>query len=266
MPNPKPIVFISHVTEEGELAALLKDLVNDSFLDLIDMFVSSDGERIRKGTGWFDEVTNALDRCELQIIVCSPISISRPWINFEAGAAWIRGVPVIPLCHSGMEPSKLPVPYNLRQATNATTVADLEGIFRQLANTLGSSTPRVDFSEFVESVRDFEERYTFWGRCNAAFELLYSVQPQLIPELREAVRQGWPNIYVDLSPTELDTLELAKRYLKDQKILRIQPGGSKKVMIFGNQGPEEGSGDFTTVYFYPLERLASILDDDKFAF
>ena len=35
----------------------------------------------------------------------------RPWVNIELGAAWIKRVPIIPLCHSGLTPSDLPWPF-----------------------------------------------------------------------------------------------------------------------------------------------------------
>jgi len=36
--------------------------------------------------------------------------VEKPWVNFEAGAGWVRDIPVIPLCHSGIQPSNLPMP------------------------------------------------------------------------------------------------------------------------------------------------------------
>jgi hypothetical protein len=43
------IVFISHVTSEKELAIAFKNLIEKSFLKIIDVFVSSDGESIEAG-------------------------------------------------------------------------------------------------------------------------------------------------------------------------------------------------------------------------
>lgn len=109
----KKIVFISHVTEEKELAIKTKELIETSFLGMIEVFVSSDEHNVSLGQKWLDNITNSLKTCAIEIILCSPKSISRPWINFEAGACWIRDIPVIPFCHSGMIPSKLPMPLNL---------------------------------------------------------------------------------------------------------------------------------------------------------
>lgn len=98
----KPIVFISHITEEKEMALELKSLIEESFLGMISVFVSSDENSISSGSKWLDNITSALGNCAIELILCSPNSVKRQWINFEAGAGWVREIPVIPLCHSGM--------------------------------------------------------------------------------------------------------------------------------------------------------------------
>jgi hypothetical protein len=39
-------------------------------------------------------------------------SVARPWINFEAGAAWLSRTPVIPVCFGGVKVGSLPKPYS----------------------------------------------------------------------------------------------------------------------------------------------------------
>lgn len=175
----KPIVFISHTSEEATVAQSFQDLVGDKFLGLFDVFVSSDGQSIRMGQHWLDSVSRALQACVLEVIVASPMSVVRPWVNFEAGAAWVRGIPIIPLCHSGMTPSKLPVPLNLLQGARATDEADLRRVFATLANALGARTPDVDFSKFVSGIETFETSYLYWSRANEAFQSFHDLNPQL---------------------------------------------------------------------------------------
>lgn len=99
----KPIIFISHITEEKEIAIELKKLIEKKILGMMEVFVSSDENSIKLGHKWLEDITYALKNCVIEIILCSSESIKRPWINFEAGAGWIReNIPVIPLCHSGM--------------------------------------------------------------------------------------------------------------------------------------------------------------------
>src|SRR2546423_6719311 len=149
---PKSLVFISHISDEREIAIEFKSLIEEHFLGLIDVFVSSDGQSIKMGQKWLDHVSEELKQCNVEIVICSPMSITRPWINFEAGAGWIRDIPVIPLCHSGISPSDLPAPLNLLQAAKATDVSDLKLILPVLANAIGAKTPNVDFTDFIQKI------------------------------------------------------------------------------------------------------------------
>jgi hypothetical protein len=152
----KPIVFISHITEEKAVATALKALVEASFLSMIDVFVSSDPASIPLGQKWLDNITFGLKRCAVAIVIASPESVRRPWINFEAGAGWIRDIPVIPLCHSGMTPARLPQPLGTLQAATATEEAELKLILPVLSKPLGSTLPTVDFAPFIHAVKEFE--------------------------------------------------------------------------------------------------------------
>ena len=133
------LVFISHITEEKEVAIALQELVEKSFLGMIDVFVSSDENSIQMGQRWLENITTALSTCAVELILCSPKSIGRPWINFEAGAGWIRQIPVIPFCHSDMTVSQLPMPLNMLEAAQSTEVPSLRRTFRVLATAINTS-------------------------------------------------------------------------------------------------------------------------------
>ncbi|MEX1368493.1 MAG: DnaB-like helicase C-terminal domain-containing protein [Nannocystaceae bacterium] len=164
----KPLVFISHITEEKELAQAFKAMVEHAFLGLIEVFVSSDAESISMGEHWLETVRKALKRCKVEIVVCSPISVTRPWIQFEAGAGWIRDISVIPLCHSGMTPSRLPIPLNMLQGATTTDVKDIERVLHKLAKVLGSETPAVDIAGFVAKAATFEEQHLSMQKASPA--------------------------------------------------------------------------------------------------
>lgn len=103
-------IFLSHVSTEGLLALVLKEWIQAIFDDRIKVFVSSDIKNIAAGDPWLGDVRKALERSRLLIILCSPYSVTRPWVNFEAGCAWLKKIPVIPICHSGMKLDHLPSP------------------------------------------------------------------------------------------------------------------------------------------------------------
>jgi hypothetical protein len=108
-------IFLSHVSTEGLLALVLKEWIQTIFDNRIKVFVSSDIKNITAGDLWLGDIRKALERSKLLVILCSPHSITRPWVNFEAGCAWLKKIPVIPICHSGQRPEHLPSPLFLFQ-------------------------------------------------------------------------------------------------------------------------------------------------------
>lgn len=155
--NEKPIVFLSHIHEEKEIAIALKKVIEKGFLNMMDVFVSSDPTSIEMGRRWLDDVRGNLKHCAVEILILSPEALKRQWIHFEAGAGWIRHeIPVVPICHSGISPEQLPIPLNLLQGGTATEREQLKNLLPILAKALGCAVPEVDFSEFIATVTTYE--------------------------------------------------------------------------------------------------------------
>jgi hypothetical protein len=152
-------IFLSHITVESTLAdALRKHLVRD-FIGLVDVFESCDRLSIPAGTKWLSEVTQALHRANLHLILCSQEATQRPWIQFEAGAAHLRGIPIIPLCHSGLTGAQLPVPLSEYEGVQICEPDGLIALYRSIANALESSTPDIDFQAFGKEMASLEAEY-----------------------------------------------------------------------------------------------------------
>ncbi len=152
----KPTIFLSHITEEKNIAISLKEYIEKKFLKTINVFASSHEESIQLGQDWFNSIKNSIQNCNLLIILCSPISITRPWINFEAGAGWVRNIPVVPLCYSGLTPGKLPVPLNSLQGGMLNNKDDLKKLFNLIAQMFNMSSPELIDMDFISFVQDFE--------------------------------------------------------------------------------------------------------------
>jgi hypothetical protein len=150
-------LFISHISTEGHLAAALKERLESDFPGMLDIFVSSDRDTIRAGSRWLDELSAALRTTDVQFVLCSRDSVGRPWVNFEVGAAWIRDLRVIPVCHSGMTPEALPVPLSMLQAVTFAA-ADLRRLYDVVAEALGVTTPALDFEARSIDLRALERR------------------------------------------------------------------------------------------------------------
>jgi hypothetical protein len=221
--NAKPIVFISHIVEEAEVAAAFKSLIENAFLGLIDVFVSSDAKSIDLGQRWLDEITNALKHCAIEFVFCSPISIQRPWINFEAGAGWVRGIPVVPLCHSGIQPARLPLPLNLLQAANLSEISSLRHVFTSLSSVLTSNVPNVDFTDFVTTAKEFEARYTFWNRVNFEFKFL----KQFLGDYFNVLLSG--KVELDMTESQVNLVRERCNCLIYEGVITVdQTGGSQQ--------------------------------------
>lgn len=140
-------VFISHITEEKSLALTLKDWVESSFAGQCEVFVSSDINDIPAGSRWLQQIENAAHESAGYLVLCSPTSVWRPWINFETGCAWIRQIPIIPICHSGQKKSQLPTPLSTFQALEIDSDDFVSDLLTSLAQYLEvTKVPRIDQS------------------------------------------------------------------------------------------------------------------------
>jgi hypothetical protein len=147
-------VFISHVHEESKLAQVLKDWIETTFAGQIEVFVSSDIEDIPAGSRWLEEIDSALVSSSLFLMLCSPVSLSRSWISFEAGCAWIKRVPLIPMCHSGLGKKELPSPISSFQALELESDGFIEDFFESLRIHFKiSKVPRIDKKGMLQELR-----------------------------------------------------------------------------------------------------------------
>jgi len=139
------IIFISHIHEEASLAMVFKEWIETTFLGQCEVFVSSDNDDIPAGSQWLVEVEKSLQSAVGLIVLCSNTSLSRPWINFETGCGWIKKVPVIPICHSGLKKANLPRPFSEFQALELDDTTFIEKLFASLSKHLGyAKTPRIN--------------------------------------------------------------------------------------------------------------------------
>lgn len=133
MKYPKPTIFISHIHENNEFTLIIKKLIDTIFENALNIFVSSDFESIELGDEWLMKINDGLIKCDIMLLICSPDSIKRPWIAFEAGVGWSKGIKVIPLCCLGLTISNLPLPFNRWQAANANREDSLNRLMKIIA-------------------------------------------------------------------------------------------------------------------------------------
>ena len=199
-------VFLSHIAEEGPLAAAMKGAL-EGVVDHFEVFVS--GVDIQLGRAWLDALDGAFDNSSAVLVLCSPRSITRPWVNFESGGGWGRRIQVIPICHGGLTKKELPHPFSIFQAlTLARGPQGGEDLIRKIVGALGGSLRQgVDVAatartlsnvadadrtlgEKVGIVRTAGQAHWPKGQYGSIFDLLHGRLPELL---------GWekPVVFID---------------------------------------------------------------------
>jgi hypothetical protein len=139
------VIFISHISEEAPLAFVLKDWIESTFPNQCAVFVSSDPRDLPAGTRWLDEIEQTLAATRVLLVLSSPTSLTRPWINIETGCALMKRVPVVPICHSGQRRGGLPPPLSTFQAVEVESPTFVNDFFTGLAKQLKfAGVPRID--------------------------------------------------------------------------------------------------------------------------
>jgi TIR domain len=149
----KPVVFISHIHLEEVTANALEAVLRKALLGALDIFNSSNRRSISVGDPWRDRIKETLRGSTSLLVLCSPESVTSPWVNFESGGAWVSGTRVISCCINGMEPSSLPAPLNHLQALNLASPEGLSLLVKHLAEVARLDVPaEFDYDEAVQLI------------------------------------------------------------------------------------------------------------------
>lgn len=148
MPRTKPKIFVSHIHEHTALAVALENIAENLFLKGIEVFVAS--HDVVSGIDWLGAIKQALQDAKLVLVLCNEQSLPRPWLNFESGAAWIRGdVPVVPLCFGNVDRSRLPEPLASLNALSLCNTADFMSLLRLMSEVAGLQVPEINVDEKI---------------------------------------------------------------------------------------------------------------------
>jgi hypothetical protein len=109
-------IFISYIHEEERAAKAVQGFLKTKFENQQKAFLSGDHWQIFAGEVWLDRIRDELNSSKVVLLMLSTKSVKRPWVNFEAGAAWLTNKAVIPVCFGGLRKDRLPKPYSGMQA------------------------------------------------------------------------------------------------------------------------------------------------------
>lgn len=141
-----PLVFASHAAADNVVAAQFREHLIDDFLGMCDVFVSSNLDSINAGQEWHQAIKSNLLAADIVVGLLSPLAVTRGWVYAEFGAGWIREIPTIPLCHSGLTPAQLPAPLNSFQGLMLTDAVHLQHLYGLISQAVGCNAPQIDFA------------------------------------------------------------------------------------------------------------------------
>src|SRR5215471_16744409 len=99
-------IFISFIHEEEPVAMAVRDFL-ETLIPGAKAFFASDQWQVHAGEDWFKKICDGLRAAKIVILLLSRDSVARPWVNFEAGAAWLGDKHVIPCCFKGLSKGAL---------------------------------------------------------------------------------------------------------------------------------------------------------------
>jgi hypothetical protein len=143
---------MSFIHEEERVASVVNSFIPLILGQTVNTFMSSDKNAIYAGEDWMKRIFKELRTAKVLISMLSPDSVKRPWINFEAGAAWMRNAKVIPVCFGGLTIDRLPKPYSSLQAVEIETHQGAHYLFSSIAHHFDLSLPKMPiFSDNLPS-------------------------------------------------------------------------------------------------------------------
>jgi hypothetical protein len=108
--EPKTAVFISHIGEEKAVALRLQTLIQTAFSNAFPVFVSSDPASLGGGEEWYHHILDNLAKAKVVLVLLSPESADKQWINFEAGFGKGQKSNVVPIAFRGLSFDSLDYP------------------------------------------------------------------------------------------------------------------------------------------------------------
>ncbi|GAC1457123.1 MAG: hypothetical protein PVSMB1_06850 [Gemmatimonadaceae bacterium] len=141
-------VFISFDHGDRAVAETMKSLIEHELKLDKDVFMVTDPNQLRAGDDWLTVVKDGLSSAEVVLLMLSRRSIKKPWVNFEAGAGWLAGKRVIPVCFGNQTKGNLPAPYSHWQGVNIPD--DQHFLLKTVAEHLGLRAPSVFDKMFAE--------------------------------------------------------------------------------------------------------------------
>ena len=150
-------IFISHISEEQEAASHVQEFLREAFGPAFPIFVSSDYKSIKSGKPWYGEILGGLRKAEVVLVLLTPESIERRWINFESGFGMGQDADVIPVT-MGLRKGEIGLPLGQLQARDLNDPKDVEPLLSDVAAICRIPLRDVDVRRFQDGIGRILER------------------------------------------------------------------------------------------------------------
>lgn len=132
-------IFISHSSQDAEIARLLIELIRSALNISADKIrcTSVTGYRLPVGASTDDQLRAEIFDARVFIAIISPNSNNSMYVAFELGARWGNRLPLFPLITNKMGAELLKGPLKNISALNACNRGDLFQLISDLGNELG---------------------------------------------------------------------------------------------------------------------------------
>lgn len=267
------LIFLSHIHEETELAQTIQEAIHDEFSGFVDVFVSSDGKTIPPGANFLKRIDDGLMTCVGAIYLISPLSVKRNWVNFELGAVWIRNslsvknsgpeIPAIPFCHSGITPSKLPMPLTNLNSINSNNAAQLEAAFKSIQTAVGGKgNLKTNFDNLAQRVIDFEKKYTLGDNLIRLFTTIGVSNAQINQAIIHCknLKKG-SFLQIPLGFRDTNTIQILKSLESNELNGYLTVQINNPGLSFGTQGAVNGGQTEITISRDIVVDFESLLND-----
>lgn len=252
----KPIVFLSHSSQDKSQLVTLKSLLDERAAGALEFFLSSDGESIEFGRNWVARISDALSQADLMFVFLSPRASGSKWIHFEAGFAHAKKVHVVPVCLPGMDFSMVTPPLSLLQGFNLHSHEAMRNLARmcnkkfemKINESFSTEDFKRVFGALPHKAGGFFGNYSFiveQVRFDSSIRLPETAEVNLIPKLQKIAKAArvecvaynktehgqTPRIQIDLPGCCISSWEEIRNYSGEA-------GPVKEVSVSGSLSPD----------------------------
>jgi hypothetical protein len=135
------------------VALKLQTLIQSAFPKAFPVFVSSDPTSLGGGEQWYHHILDNLSKSKVVLVLLSPESGDRAWMNFEAGFGQGQKSHVVPVAFRGLSFDSLEYPL---KGLQGYYLPQLSNILKEISRRMGVPMVKVDVAAAWEEINDIQ--------------------------------------------------------------------------------------------------------------